>query len=131
MSGMEIEIRDDQGSVLETHKFDGEELERIMDENGGEIPFEIPARGEWQTLRVAATDGAGNRSCGFSGISWGSGLSDKSRSEGMSDAAGYRVLVSSNLMVHLYTSGVLPAVAFLGLILAIRFSYGVYKHTLA
>ena len=131
LSGMEIEITDDQGSVLETHKFDGEELERIMDENGGEIPFEIRARGEWQTLRVAATDGAGNRSCGFSGISWGSGLSDKSRSGGISDEAGYRVLVSSNLMAHLYTSGVLPAVAFLGLILAIRFSYGVYKHTLA
>lgn len=109
LSGLEIEIADDQGSVLETHKFDGEELERIMDENGGEVPFEIPARGEWQTLRVAATDGAGNRS----------------------SEAAYRILVSSNLMVHLYRSGVLPAAAFLGLILAIWFSYGVYKHTLA
>ena len=109
LSGMEIEITDDQGAVLESHELMGEELHMIMDENGGEVPFEIPARSEWQTLRVAATDGAGNRSSGN----------------------GCRVLVSSNLMVHLYSSGILPAAAFLGLILAIRFSYSVYKHTLA
>ena len=109
LSGLEVEITDDQGAVLESHEFAGEELRKIMDENGGEIPFEIPARGEWQTLRATATDGAGNRS----------------------SEAGYRVLVSSNLMVHIYSSGVLPAVAFLGLILAIWFTYGVYKHTLA
>ena len=109
LSGMEIEITDDQGAVLEKHQLMGEELHMIMDENGGEIPFEITARSEWQTLRVAATDRAGNRSSGN----------------------GCRVLVSSNLMVHLYSSGILPAAAFLGLILAIRFSYSVYKHTLA
>ena len=109
LSGLEVEISDDKGTVLESHEFSGEELQRIMDENGGEIPFEIPARGEWQTLRATATDGAGNRG----------------------SEAAYRILVSSNLMVHLYSSGALPAVAFLGLILAIWFSYGVYKHTLA
>ena len=109
LSGIEIEITDDQGAVLEKHQLMGEELHMIMDENGGEVPFEIPARSEWQTLRVAATDRAGNRSSGN----------------------GCRVLVSSNLMVHLYSSGILPAAAFLGLILAIRFSYSVYKHTLA
>ena len=79
LSGLEIEITDDQG------------------------------RGEWQTMRATAADGAGNRS----------------------SEAAYRILVSSNLMVHLYSSGALPAAAFLGLILAIWFSYGVYKHTLA
>ena len=125
LSGLEVEITDDQGTVLETHEFSGEELQRIMDENGGEVPFEISARGEWQTLSAEATDGAGNRSGGISGISESSGI------EMMPGEAGYRVLVSSNLMVHLYRSGVLPAVAFLGLILAIWFSYGVYKHTLA
>jgi hypothetical protein len=125
LSGLEVEITDDQGAVLESHEFSGEELQRIMDENGGEVPFEISARGEWQTLSAEATDGAGNRSSGISGISEISGI------EGMPGEAGYRVLVSSNLMVHLYRSGVLPAVAFLGLILAIWFSYGVYKHTLA
>ena len=109
LSGLEIEITDDQGILLETYKYDEEELTRIMDENGGEIPFEIRARGEWQTMRATAADGAGNRS----------------------SEAAYRILVSSNLMVHLYSSGALPAVAFLGLILAIWFSYGVYKHTLA
>ena len=109
LSGLEIEITDDQGILLETYKYDEEELTRIMDENGGEIPFEIRARGEWQTMRATAADGAGNRS----------------------SEAAYRILVSSNMMVHLYSSGALPAAAFLGLILAIRFSYGVYKHTLA
>ena len=109
LSGLEIEITDDQGAVLESYEFSEEELKKIMDENGGEVPFEIPARGEWQTLRATATDGGGNRS----------------------SEAGYRILVSSNLMVHLYSSGVLPAAAFLGLILAIWFTYGVYKHTLA
>ena len=109
LSGLEIEITDDQGILLETYKYDEEELTRIMDENGGEIPFEIRARGEWQTMRATAADGAGNRS----------------------SEAAYCILVSSNLMVHLYSSGALPAVAFLGLILAIWFSYGVYKHTLA
>ena len=43
---------------------------------------------------------------------------------------GYRVLVSSNLMVHIYRSGILPAVAFLALAGVIRYIYGVYKHTL-
>ena len=109
LSCLEIEITNDQGLVLESHTFRGEELQRIMGDNGGEVPLEISARGEWQTLRAAATDGAGNRSSG----------------------TGYRVLVSSNLMVHLYRSGVLPAAAFLGLILAIWFMYGVYKRTLA
>ena len=115
LSGMEIEIRDDKGSVLEVHKFEGEELHRIMDANGGEVPFEIPARGEWQTLSVTAVDEAGNRSSGIFGIG----------------EEGWRVLVSSNLMVHLYRSGVLPAIAFLTIVLAIRYGYGVYKHTLA
>ena len=109
LSGLEIEITDDQGAVLESYEFSEEELKKIMDENGGEVPFEIPARGEWQTLRATATDGGGNQS----------------------SEAGYRILVSSNLMVHLYSSGVLPAAAFLGLILAVWFTYGVYKHTLA
>ena len=45
--------------------------------------------------------------------------------------SGFRVLVSSNLMVHLYRSGVLPAIAFLTIVLAIRYGYGVYKRTLA
>lgn len=109
LSGLVIEITDDQGVLLETYELTGEELHMMMDENGGEVPFEIRARGEWQTLRAIATDGAGNRS----------------------SEAGFRALVSSNLMVHLYSSGALPAAAFLGLILAIWFSYGVYKHTLA
>ena len=134
LSGLRIEIADDRGDVLESHEFAGEELKRIMEENGGEVPFEIPARREWQTLRVSATDGAGNRCSGLSGLrgsSVHSGASGLGENEGVIDAAGYRVLVSSNLMVHLYSSGILPALAFLGLILAIRFSYSVYKHTLA
>jgi hypothetical protein len=134
LSGLRVEIADDRGDVLESHEFAGEELKRIMEENGGEVPFEIPARREWQTLRVSATDGAGNRCSGLSGLRDSSGLSGASglgENEGAIDAAGFRVLVSSNLMVHLYSSGALPAVAFLGLILAIWFSYGVYKHTLA
>ena len=44
LSGLRVEIADDRGDVLESHEFAGEELKRIMEENGGEVPFEIPAR---------------------------------------------------------------------------------------
>ena len=103
-------ITDEDGNIVEQHVFEQEELLAIMERSGGEVPITVRASSKWQTLSAEAVDGAGNSS----------GEGDE-----------YRVLVTSNLMVHLYRSGILPAIAFLALILAIRFGYSVYKHTLA
>ena len=82
--------------------------------NHAEVPITVEANPKWQTIQVEAEDGAGNRSEAIQGM------------EGT-----VRILVSTNLLVHLYRSGILQAVAFLALIAIIRVGYGVYKRTLA
>ena len=79
------------------------------------------AAGSWssatpptQTIHVTAEDGAGNCSDEIQGIK-----------------GTARILVNTNMFVHLYRSGVLQAAAFLALIALIRYTYGVYKRTLA
>ena len=133
LGGLDIEITDDRGSVLESQRIGKEELRDILEQNGGEVPFEIRASGKWQTLRAFAVDGAGNRSVKIEGLGktkeTGAGT-EKIGGEG-TDEDGYRVLVSANLMVHLYRSGILPAIAFLALVSAIHYGYTVYKRTLA
>ena len=119
VKSLEIEVADDKGGLIEKQVIGGQELREIMDRNGGEVPVTIHAGAGWQTLRAEAVDGAGGRSSGMQGIGEGG------------HADGCRVLVSSNLMVHLYRSGILPAVAFLALLSAFRFAYSVYKHALA
>lgn len=135
LTDLEIEVTDDQGGVLERRRFEGEELREILERNRGEIPFEIRACGKWQTLRAEARDGAGNCSSGILGIGTES-VKENGTESGTEAAAdreepGYRVLVSANLMVHIYRSGALPAAAFLALISAFHYGYTVYKHTLA
>ena len=119
VKSLEIEVADDKGGLIEKQVIGGQELRETMDRNGGEVPVTIRAGAGWQTLRAVAVDGAGNRSRGLQGIG----------EDGHAD--GCRVLVSSNLMVHLYRSGILPAVAFLALLSAFRFAYSVYKRALA
>jgi hypothetical protein len=105
---------DDRGNpILEQH-YEKEELQAILMQNHAEIPVTVEANPKWQTIEVEAEDGAGNRSEVIQGI------------EG-----NVRILVSTNLLVHLYRSGILQAAAFLALIAVIRVGYGVYKHTLA
>jgi hypothetical protein len=105
---------DDRGNpILEQH-YEKEELQAILMQNHAEIPVTVEANPKWQTIEVEAEDGAGNRSEVIQGI------------EG-----NVRILVSTNLLVHLYLSGILQAAAFLTLIAVIRVGYGVYKHTLA
>ena len=119
VKSLEIEVADDKGGLIEKQVIGGQELREIMDRNGGEVPVTIHAGAGWQTLRAEAIDGAGSRSSGMQGVG----------EDGHAD--GCRVLVSSNLMVHLYRSGILPAVAFLALLSAFRFAYSVYKRALA
>ena len=119
VKSLEIEVADDKGGLIEKQVIGGQELREIMDRNGGEVPVTIHAGAGWQTLRAEAIDGAGSRSPGMQGVG----------EDGHAD--GCRVLVSSNLMVHLYRSGILPAVAFLALLSAFRFAYSVYKRALA
>ena len=116
---LDILVTDDKGRLMEKLTIEGKELREIMDRNGGEVPVTIRADARWQTLRAVATDGAGNRSSGIQGIG------------GNGSAESCRVLVTSNLIVHLYRSGILPAIAFLALLSAFRYAYGVYKHALA
>ena len=119
LGSLEIQVTDDKGCLVWERMIGGQELRETMDRNGGEVPVTIRAGAGWQTLRATAADGAGNRSRGIQGI-------------GENDPAdGCRVLVSANLMVHLYRSGILPAAAFLALLSAFRFAYSVYKHALA
>jgi hypothetical protein len=80
-----------------------EELAELLDHSRGEVPVEIKASGKWQTISVAAEDSAGNQSSGL--------LCANNDSE----ITGYRLLVSSNILVHLYRSGILPAAALLAL----------------
>ena len=119
LKNLEIQISDDQGRLIEKRVISGQELREVMDRNGGEVPVTIRADAGWQTLRAVAADGAGNRSSGICGIG----------EDGRAEFC--RVLVSANLMVHLYRSGILPAVAFLAFLSAFRFAYGVYKRALA
>lgn len=111
-----VKITDDRGNTIEEQRMGEEALGEILDRNLGEVPVELKENEKWQTLCVTAIDGAGNRSSGLTGI------------EG---EERFRVLISSNLLIHLYRSGILPAAAFLALIALIRYGYGVYKHTLA
>ena len=116
---LEILITDEKDAVIEKKVMGRQELDEIMGKNSGQVPVTIRAGEGWQTLRAVAIDGAGNRSSGLAGVG------DKE----VGDSC--RVLVSENLMVHLYRSGLLPAAAFLALLSAIWFAYGVYKRTLA
>ena len=116
---LEILITDEKDAVVEKKVMGRQELDEIMGRNGGQVPVTIRAVEGWQTLRAVAIDGAGNRSSGLAGV----GESNNRDS--------CRVLVSENLMVHLYRSGLLPAAAFLAFLSAIWFAYGVYKRTLA
>ena len=116
---LDILVTDDKDRLIEKLTIEGKELRETMDRNGGEVPVTIRADARWQTLRAVATDGAGNRSSGIQGIG------------GNGSAESCRVLVTSNLIVHLYRSGILPAIAFLALLSAFRYAYGVYKHALA
>ena len=113
-----IRITDDRGDPILERTIRKKELEEILGENMGEVPVEVGACPRWQILEAEAVDGAGNRS---------SGLTDT----GGRRAESCRLLVSSNLLVHLYRSGVLAAAAFLALTAAILCVYSVYKHTLA
>jgi hypothetical protein len=136
---LEILITDEKDAVVEKKVMGRQELDEIMGRNGGQVPVTIRAGEGWQTLRAIAIDGAGNRSSGLAGIE-DKGAGDKGTGEkkagdksvGESENRdGCRVLVSENLMVHLYRSGLLPAAAFLAFLSAIWFAYGVYKRTLA
>ena len=116
---LEILITDEKDAVIEKKVMGRQELDEIMGRNGGQVPVTIRAGEGWQTLRAVAIDGAGNRSSGIAGV------------EENENRDACRVLVSENLMVHLYRSGLLPAAAFLAFLSAIWFAYGVYKRTLA
>lgn len=116
---LEILITDEKDAVVEKIVMGRQELDEIIGRNGGQVPATIRAGEGWQTLRAVAIDGAGNRSSGIAGVK-----ENENR-----DAC--RVLVSENLMVHLYRSGLLPAAAFLAFLSSIWFAYGVYKRTLA
>ena len=114
LKSLTVKSTDDRGNTIFEKHFDQKELREILSQNHAEIPVRIEANEKWQTIRVTAEDGAGNRS------------------EGIQGAEGAcRILVSTNLFVHLYRSGVLQAAALLTLIAVIRYTYGVYKRTLA
>ena len=110
-----VRITDDRGRVIREWQTEREQLLRILEENGGQVPVSVRADRRWQNLEAVAEDGAGLTSVGMAGC----------------DGPSYRVLVSENPLVHLYGSGILPAAAFLALVAAIRFAYSVYKRTLA
>ena len=125
LADLRIWITDDRGGIIHEEYIDKKALREILEDGEGAVKVRIDAAGDWQTLHAQAQDEAGHRSIGMMAAA-GSG-----RAEGtvyLKD--GYRVLVSSNLMVHIYRSGILPAVAFLALAGVIRYIYGVYKHTL-
>ena len=125
LAGLRIWITDDRGNTLHEEKIDKKALREILEDGEGAVKVRIDAAGNWQTLHAQAQDGAGRFSSGLMAAA-GSG-----RTEGIIYIKdGYRVLVSSNLMVHIYRSGILPAIAFLALAGVIRYIYGVYKHTL-
>lgn len=114
LKSLTVKSTDDRGNIIFEKHFDQKELRESLSQNHAEIPVRIEANEKWQTIRVTAEDGAGNRSEGIQGV------------EG-----ACRILVNTNLFVHLYRSGVLQAAAFLALIAVIRYAYGVYKRTLA
>jgi hypothetical protein len=122
LESLSIRIADDNGTILEEQIFEKDELREIMDANYGEVPVKVRASGKWQTISAEAVDGAGNRSEGIPGLGPGGAGSGpeagsaEEASEKAGEETGYRVLVSSNLLVHLYRSGLLPAAAFLALI---------------
>lgn len=114
MKSLTVKSTDDRGNTVFEKYYDQNEMRTILSQNHAEIPVRIEANEKWQTIRVTAVDGAGNRSEGI---------------QGMEGAC--RILVNTNLFVHLYRSGVLQAAAFLAMIAVIRYTYGVYKRTLA
>ena len=125
LAGLRVWITDDRGGIVHEETIDKKALREILGNGEGAVKVRIDAAGNWQTLHAQAQDGAGHRSTGMMAAA-GSG-----REEGtLYMADGYRVLVSSNLMVHIYRSGILPAASFLALAGLILYIYGVYKHTL-
>ena len=122
LGSLTIRIADDSGTILEEQILEKDELKEIMDTNCGEVPVEITASGKWQTISAEAVDGAGNRSSGIQGLGQGDANEDDA-SGAVNEETGYRVLVTSNLLVHLYRSGLLPAVAFLALIAVVRIGW--------
>ena len=131
-----IRITDDNGVVLEEQTLEKDVLREILDRNHGEVPVEVRAAGEWQTVTATAVDGAGNCSKGLSGLgkkvsataaqhagtavtgqdSLSGEKTDDAENQGsVTMEQGYRLLVSSNPFVHVYKSGILPAAAFLAL----------------
>ena len=122
LGSLTIRIADDSGTILEEQILEKDELKEIMDTNCGEVPVEITASGKWQTISAEAVDGAGNRSSGIQGLGQGDANEDDA-SGAVNEETGYRVLVTSNLLVHLYRSGLLPAAAFLALIAVVRIGW--------
>ena len=82
---------------------------------------------DWADLVVMLYHGAYSDS----GTAWEAGYACGTGKPVVAVHVGSDPEAGSNLMVHLYRSGVLPAIAFLTIVLAIRYGYGVYKRTLA
>ena len=114
LKSLTVKSTDDRGNTIFEKYFNQKELRAILSQNHAEIPVRIEANEKWQTIHVTAEDGAGNCSDEIQGIK-----------------GTARILVNTNMFVHLYRSGVLQAAAFLALIALIRYTYGVYKRTLA
>jgi hypothetical protein len=114
LKSLTVKRTDDRGNTIFEKYFNQKELRAILSQNHAEIPVRIEANEKWQTIHVTAEDGAGNCSDEIQGIK-----------------GTARILVNTNMFVHLYRSGVLQAAAFLALIALIRYTYGVYKRTLA
>ena len=107
LTRLTIRITDDHGNLIEENIYDRETLTALLDKSRGEVPVEIRASGKWQTVSAVAEDGAGNQSRGLQCSNNGS------------EITGYRLLVNSNILVHLYRSGILPAAALLALAAAL------------
>lgn len=113
LSELCVRILDDRGNVIREEKLGKEELRAALERNRGEVPIRIEASKDWQTLEAYVTDGAGMRSSGM--------RTDTSAEKG-EILEGYRLLVSTSPLVHLYKSGILPAVVFLALMGTIGFT---------
>ncbi|MCD8329370.1 MAG: hypothetical protein LUC27_01575, partial [Lachnospiraceae bacterium] len=57
LAALKLEVLDGDGSVLEEKEYTEEELA----ENDGVVSYELASRSVWQTVRVTATDAAGNQ----------------------------------------------------------------------
>ena len=104
----------DNGNLQKECAYEGAELEKVLAENDGRIPFFVDADPQWQNIRITALDGAGNLCTSFDG----NGILE------------YRVLVSDSPLVYVYQSGILPAAAFLCVMAALARAYNIYKNAL-